>query len=71
MGSISVGAALGGVVAHLFGLRAPFFVGAAFGVIALLSLSTSITTSTLAAMSRARLHGSLDDTPTEIEADPW
>ena len=41
-GSISIGAALGGLVAHQFGLRAPFFVGAGFGCVALLTLVLSI-----------------------------
>ncbi len=41
-GSISIGAALGGIVAHQFGLRAPFFVGAGFGCVALLTLVLSI-----------------------------
>ncbi len=41
-GSISIGAALGGLVAHQFGLRAPFFVGAGFGCLALLTLIFSI-----------------------------
>ncbi len=46
-GSISIGAALGGVIAHEFGLRAPFFVGAGFGVVALLTLFVSITPTAL------------------------
>jgi MFS family permease len=37
-GSISIGAAIGGVVAREFGLRAPFFFGAGSGAIALLTL---------------------------------
>jgi MFS family permease len=47
-GSISIGAALGGIVAREFGLRAPFFVGAGFGVVALLTLFVSITPKSLA-----------------------
>ncbi len=47
-GSISIGAALGGIVAREFGLRAPFFVGAGFGVVALLTLFVSITPKALA-----------------------
>jgi MFS family permease len=70
-GSISLGAALGGVVAREFGLRAPFFVGAGFGAVALISLSSSITPSSMANMTRARLHATMDDTPTSIEAEPW
>jgi MFS family permease len=70
-GSISVGAALGGIVAREFGLRAPFFVGAALGVVALISLSSSITPTTLANMARARMQANLDDTPTAIEVEPW
>jgi MFS family permease len=47
-GSISIGAAFGGLVAHEFGLRAPFFFGAGFGGLALLTLFFSIKPSTLA-----------------------
>lgn len=46
-GSISIGAALGGLVAREFGLRAPFFFGAALGGVALISLFFSITRTTL------------------------
>jgi len=42
-GSISIGSALGGLVARWFGLRAPFFVGAALGGVALISLFFSVT----------------------------
>jgi MFS family permease len=70
-GSISVGAALGGVVAREFGLRAPFFVGAAMGAIALVTLSSSITPSSIANMTRARARTPLDDTPTAIDVEPW
>jgi predicted MFS family arabinose efflux permease len=70
-GSISVGAALGGIVAREFGLRAPFFFGAALGTVALISLSSSITPTTLANMARARMQSNLDDTPTAIELEPW
>jgi MFS family permease len=47
-GSISIGALLGGIVAHEFGLRAPFFVGAGFGAVALVTLFFSITPRTIA-----------------------
>jgi len=47
-GAISVGSALGGIVAHQYGLRAPFFVGAGFAVIALVTLFFAITPRTLA-----------------------
>lgn len=70
-GSISVGAALGGVVAREFGLRAPFFVGAVMGAIALITLSSSITPNSMANMARARMQSNLDDTPTAIEVEPW
>jgi MFS family permease len=70
-GSISVGAALGGVVAREFGLRAPFFVGAGMGAIALITLSSSITPNSMANMAQARMQSSLDDTPTAIEVEPW
>jgi MFS family permease len=70
-GSISVGAAFGGIIAKLFGLRAPFFFGAGLGVIALLTLFTSITARTLAdAGTRlAPPLGSVDDTPIETDVD--
>lgn len=47
-GSISIGAAFGGLVAREFGLRAPFFVGAAFGAVALISLFFTVTTRAVA-----------------------
>jgi MFS family permease len=49
-GSISIGAGLGGLLAREFGLRAPFFVGTGFGAIALITLFSSITPRTLAAV---------------------
>ena len=74
-GSISVGAALGGVMARAFGLRAPFFIGAGFGVVALLTLFFSITPRALAALgpqppptTDAR---STDDTPVATDTFPW
>jgi MFS family permease len=75
-GSVSVGAALGGVIAREFGLRAPFFVGAGFGAVALVTLFFSITPHSLAALARAQSSsqstpGSEDDTPVEIELYPW
>jgi MFS family permease len=70
-GSMSVGAALGGVVASLFGLRAPFFFGAGLGVIALLTLFTSISARTLAAAESRPMAsvGVVDDTPIATETD--
>jgi len=47
-GAISVGSALGGIVAHEFGLRAPFFVGAGLGAVAFVTLFFAITPRTLA-----------------------
>jgi MFS family permease len=76
-GSVSIGAALGGVMAREFGLRAPFFVGAAFGVVALVTLFASITPRTLAELgppptTHTRTGTDLeDDTPVEIELYPW
>ena len=70
-GSISVGAAHGGIVARQFGLRAPFFVGAGMGAIALITLSSSVTPSTMAKMFRAHRQNLLDETPPAIEVDPW
>lgn len=69
-GSISVGAALGGIVAREFGLRAPFFFGAGMGLLALVTLSSSVTPSTMEMVRVNRRHV-LDDTPAAIEADPW
>jgi MFS family permease len=76
-GSVSIGAALGGVMAREFGLRAPFFVGAGFGVVALVTLFASITPRTLAELgppptTHTRTGTDLeDDTPVEIELYPW
>jgi len=47
-GAISVGSLLGGIVAHEYGLRAPFFVGAGLGAVALVTLFFAITPRTLA-----------------------
>ncbi|MDP9463183.1 MAG: MFS transporter [Actinomycetota bacterium] len=70
-GSISIGAALGGLVAHQFGLRAPFFVGAAMGAVALSTLFFSITPHTLATVVQASAGPAVDDTPPAIDTDPW
>jgi MFS family permease len=47
-GAISVGSALGGIVAHVYGLRAPFFVGAGLGAVAFVTLFFAITPRALA-----------------------
>ena len=77
-GSISIGAALGGIVAREFGLRAPFFFGAGLGGVALVTLFFSITPRGLAQvrdrpMPRAADPGlnATDDTPVVIEQNPW
>ncbi|HEY0519973.1 MAG TPA: MFS transporter [Ilumatobacteraceae bacterium] len=76
-GSVSIGAAIGGVVAREFGLRAPFFVGAGFGAVALVSLFFVVTPRSLAAVAPASRatkplgYGSTDETPVEIEMYPW
>jgi MFS family permease len=70
-GSVSIGSALGGLVAHEFGLRAPFIVGGAIGMIGLVILFTSVTRRTLADTSRRHADSTVDDTPPAIEADPW
>lgn len=74
-GSISIGAALGGLVARWFGLRAPFFVGAGLAGIALLTLLTSKSRHSLASLAAQygapTPRGTADDTPVVIEADPW
>lgn len=74
-GSISVGAGLGGLVAREFGLRAPFFVGAAFGGVALVTLFFTVTARDISALTKHPLvsagsHAS-DDTPIEIDTFPW
>ena len=69
-GSISIGAALGGIVAHQFGLRAPFFVGAAMGGIALITMLFSITPTTLAAVSHEVERDGLDESAVALETDP-
>ena len=68
-GSISIGAALGGLVAREFGLRAPFFIGAGFGVVALITLFFSITPSSLAELGRTQVVA--DDTPVQTDLYPW
>ena len=68
-GSISIGSALGGLVAREFGLRAPFFIGAAFGVVALITLFFSITPQSLAGLGR--VHAASDDTPVDTDLYPW
>jgi MFS family permease len=77
-GSISIGAAIGGVVAREFGLRAPFFFGAGSGAVALLTLFFSITPRRLAQLGQQpeprRSEDGMtlnDDTPVVIEQNPW
>lgn len=74
-GSVSIGAAIGGVVSRWWGLRAPFFIGAVFGGIGLVVLSSSVTRGTLDSLrSRVALtdrSSADDDTPLAIESDPW
>ncbi|MEP7047498.1 MAG: MFS transporter [Ilumatobacteraceae bacterium] len=77
-GSISIGAALGGIVAREFGLRAPFFFGAGLACVALLTMFGSITPRSLADLARptpqpkpADETPSTDETPVEIEFDLW
>ena len=67
-GSISIGAALGGLVAREFGLRAPFFLGAAFGLVALATLFFSITPTSL---SQFASPATPDDTPIQTDLLPW
>ncbi len=68
-GSISIGAALGGIVAHQFGLRAPFFVGAAMGGIALVTLFFSITPTTLAGVAQEIERVRADEPEIALETD--
>ena len=68
-GSISIGAALGGLVAREFGLRAPFFIGAGFGVVALITLFFSITPQSLAGV--ATTLPTADETPVATDVYPW
>ena len=74
-GSISLGAALGGLIAREFGLRAPFFFGAGFGAVALATLFFSITARDIVALTRQPLVAagfhSTDDTPVEVDTFPW
>ena len=69
-GSISIGSALGGLMAREFGLRAPFFIGAIFGVVALITLFFSITPRSMAELN-ARLPEVADSTPVQIDLYPW
>ena len=51
-------------------MRAPFFVGAGFGVVALLTLFSSITARSLAELAtRPTTLVGVDDTPVETELD--
>jgi MFS family permease len=77
-GSISIGAALGGITAREFGLRAPFFFGAGLGGVALVTLFFSITPQRLAQVRELPLPraadpglSATDDTPVVIEQNPW
>ncbi len=70
-GSISIGSALGGLAAREFGLRAPFFIGAGFGVVALITLFFSITPRSLSELERAPTRSQSDDTPIENDLYPW
>jgi MFS family permease len=77
-GSISIGAAIGGIVAREFGLRAPFFFGAGSGVLALMTLFYAITPRRLAElghqpMPRGTENGMVlaDDTPVAIDQHAW
>ncbi|HEY7628752.1 MAG TPA: MFS transporter [Ilumatobacteraceae bacterium] len=73
-GSISIGAALGGATARWFGLRAPFFVGAALGGVALLTLLPSVSRRTFTEQTESTIPFALrrdDDTPVAIEVEPW
>ena len=69
-GSISIGAALGGLFAREFGLRAPFFIGAAFGVVALVTLFFSITPRSLAELRQTPVVVA-DDTPVGTDLYSW
>jgi MFS family permease len=70
-GSLSIGAALGGIIAHGFGLRAPFFVGTAFSLLGLLTLSSSVTRASLAELGSRPLQAAPDDTPTSLDIELW
>jgi predicted MFS family arabinose efflux permease len=67
-GALSIGSALGGLVAHAFGLRAPFFFGAAIAALGLVTLISSVTSAGLAQIAVAP---TVDDTPQSLEIDPW
>lgn len=69
-GAMAVGAVLGGVAAHLFGLRAPFFIAAAIGTLAFVTLFFSISAQSLAA-HQAGTAPPGDDTPSAVDLDPW
>jgi MFS family permease len=70
-GALSIGSALGGVIARAFGLRAPFFAGGAMGVIGLLTLFSTITKGSLTEITPAATAPTVDDTPPSIESEPW
>ncbi len=70
-GSISIGAALGGIVAHEFGLRAPFFFGAAMGGIALITLLVSVGRASIDEVVQTVGPTSLDEATAALETNPW
>lgn len=70
-GTMPLGALVGGVVAAGWGLRAPYFTGAAAIFLALLILLRTVTRTTLAAALTESDHArSNDQTPLSIERDP-
>jgi MFS family permease len=74
-GALPLGALFGGVVAQVFGLRAPYFAGAALMLVAFVVVATHITeraiATAIAANARREPHpAAFDDTPDGIVRDP-
>ncbi|MEO5725145.1 MAG: MFS transporter [Ilumatobacteraceae bacterium] len=75
-GTIPIGAIAGGQVAHLYGLRAPYFVGAGFVLLAMIVLMRTVTPKSLASSlsaaesDQAPSSPDSDTTPVYLERDP-
>jgi MFS family permease len=68
-GTIPLGALVGGLIADAFGLRAPYFAGAAVIMIALVVLLFTVTPAALASATADARETSADETPVSIERD--
>lgn len=72
-GAMSIGALIGGAMASIFGLRAPYFAAAALLLVATGVIATTLTSAALAAASPRSgilLRPELDNTPVALNRDP-